>query len=125
MNLRKIDALVLEHVLGWKELQWRNASDKFLGGFYGKGPDGQQHVPLNRMPTTSISAAMMIPNTFKEYQFEISIAPEVTTCTILHLSGSPGLNRVAAIAAAKTTPLAICLVALKFRGVEWSETELP
>ncbi len=102
---RQRDALVAEKVMGWHDIVER---DMYA---YGVTPDGPSAVVRNY--TTDIAAAWQVV----EYMAQRHATIEITVTDVLtHVA--IGLLRPKAVAYSKEAPEAICLAALRAKGIE-------
>lgn len=111
MDLRKIDALVAEHVMGWHRACGAWIGPNGLSTSYGFEEDAKDFCP-----STDIAAAWEVVEQIREILSDPTIFISSVFggwCVELRRWGSARAD----VETRETAPLAICLAALKAKGI--------
>lgn len=117
LDLRKIDSLVAEKVMGWR-LDETNFIDYWVGEHDGRG--GDWAIAHMWKPTTNIQDAWEVVKKLNE-KFTVDIRDTLNDgaeCYLYEFHEETESLFLYTAADGETAPLAICLAALKAVGVE-------
>ena len=121
-QLRPLNKLIAEKVMGWRGLEWLEASCDVIGiriysGWYGEGPNGESH--LRHSFCTDISAAWLVVVRLNDLGYNVSVTRYTNTLSGCRLQKrrSGQVTEVEEVDGT-TEPLAICLAAAKALGLE-------
>jgi Phage ABA sandwich domain len=119
MNLREIDLLVAEKVMGWEEVKENDFIKRPDVDFIGKAPDRFCEDAWSILPnySTDISDVWEVVENFKDKGFLFTLKNTVGGEYTFSLTDWNGMCSTYT-ASSVTAPLAICLAALKAVGVE-------
>lgn len=113
---RSIDALVAEHVMGWENVQAFPIKKPGADWF---GYRGKQPAELIPSYSTDIKAAWEVVDWFLSYQMQFTLDFDDEWYVDLICSTDDGERGIEIYA--ETAPMAICLAALKSKGIEYEE----
>jgi hypothetical protein len=119
MDLRRIDALVAEHVMGWVNITpfgddiWGNPTDgrTFMG-------QGQVGGPIPRYSTDIAAAWEVVEKLGIQFYLHCDLR-RGSAGDWMVFDSAASVDCCEPLATAETAPLAICLAALKLKGVSW------
>ena len=116
MNLREIDRLVAEKVMGWEEVKENDFIKRPDVDFIGKAPDRFCEDAWSILPnySTDISDAWEVVEQLREKELYVDIDTFAEHYDVRVVSGPYEVGH----SLSETAPLAICLAALKAVGIE-------
>ncbi|EZP77579.1 hypothetical protein H839_08099 [Parageobacillus genomosp. 1] len=113
MNLREIDRLVAEKVMGWEPEEIEGSA--YLSGYVLYKREEPPHIPDYQFkPSTNVADAWKVVEKLREKELYVDIDTFAEHYDVRVVSGPNEVGH----SLSETAPLAICLAALKAAGVE-------